>query len=212
MVFGYFDRKRKNRAIVDELFGHLTQAARSPAYYAHMNVPDTVMGRFEMLSMIMVLFFRRTDGADGAVKPLAQDVVDTFFENIDHSLRELGVGDVSVPKRMKKLARMFYGRATAYGDALGKGDRLMLADALSRNIFPPAGKAPKDDVPASNPDMSMLAQVVIDLDRAMKDVTEADLLSGQLPALTAAVGRLPGSGSDGAIDPDSKHEERPAGH
>ncbi len=49
------------------------------------------------------------------------DIVDAFFEDVDHSIRELGIGDMGVPKRMKKLARMFYGRANSYGEALDAG-------------------------------------------------------------------------------------------
>ncbi len=71
-----------------------------------------------------------------ALVALARDVADEFFKDVDHSLRELGIGDQGVPKRMKKLARMFYGRVTAYGTALDAGDGPALAAALTRNIRP----------------------------------------------------------------------------
>ncbi|MCR9139211.1 MAG: ubiquinol-cytochrome C chaperone [Alphaproteobacteria bacterium] len=145
-----------------------------------MNVPDSVMGRFEMLSLFMVLFFRRTDNAGPAVKQLAQDMVDTFFEDIDHSLRELGVGDVSVPKRMKKLARMFYGRANAYGPAIGEKDQEALTEALMRNIHPPRKKTVTNDHHPDNTDMRALASTIIALDGDMMKVSESDLLDGRL--------------------------------
>ncbi len=178
MIFGYLGRKRKNRAIVDGLYGQVTDAARNPVYYRDMNVPDTVMGRFEMLSLFMVLFLRGAHKAGPAVAPLAQDMVDTFFEDIDHSIRELGVGDASVPKRMKKLARMFYGRAESYGAALDDGDGEALADALARNIHPNGGTAAglNDD----GHDMTSLARAAIEHDRDFARLKADDLMSGRL--------------------------------
>ena len=180
MILDYFGRKRKNRAIVDALYHQLTAAARDPVYYARMNVPDTVMGRFEMLSIHMVLFFRRTEQAGPAVKALSQDMVDTFFADIDHSIRELGIGDISVPKRMKKLARMFYGRAQSYGDALDNGDEAALGAALARNIHP---EPRKGDAAARKPgktDMQALAQAVLALDKVFATQSESLILSGRL--------------------------------
>ncbi|MCY6381234.1 ubiquinol-cytochrome C chaperone family protein [Hoeflea prorocentri] len=180
MIFGYFSRKRKNREIVDRLYRRLTAIARNPAFYARMHVPDTVMGRFEMLSVVMVLFFRRTDGKDPALQQLAQDVVDTFFEDMDHSLRELGIGDQSVPKRMKKLARMFYGRAQSYGTALNEGAPLALSAALHRNIYP-QDRTDKDQLQmVGAEELSELAQEVMRLDKWFLERDEAELLAGQL--------------------------------
>lgn len=177
MILAHFSRKRKNREIVDGLYRQLTAIARNPHYYAEMHVPDTVMGRFEMLSLTMVLFLRRTHGSGPALEQLAQDVVDTFFEDMDHSLRELGVGDVSVPKRMKKLARMFYGRAQSYGNALNDGDAVELAESLGRNLYPSDTQANEKN-PA---DMRPLAAAAISLETAFKALNEEDLLAGSLP-------------------------------
>lgn len=176
MILAHFNRKRKNREIVDGLYRQLTAVARDPAYYADMHVPDTVMGRFEMLTLTMVLFFRRTHDSGRALEQLAQDVVDTFFEDMDHSLRELGVGDVSVPKRMKKLARMFYGRARSYGDALSAGDAEALAESLQRNLYP----SDKQNNRKSPADMQPLAAAAIDLESRFKTLKDEDLLAGVL--------------------------------
>ena len=62
------------------------------------------MGRFEMLSATLILYFRRTRSSGRAGQEIAQEIIDAFFEDVDHSIRELGVGDVSVPKKMKKFA------------------------------------------------------------------------------------------------------------
>ena len=84
----------------------------------------------------MILFLHRTKDAGDGLRALGQEVVEEFFQDVDHSLRELGIGDTSVPKRMKKLAKMFYGRAAAYDLALVPGDRDTFAKALERNVYP----------------------------------------------------------------------------
>lgn len=139
-----FSRERQaNRAITEALYGEIVAAARQPVFYSHWNVPDTPLGRFEMLSLAMFLFQHRLRGEQGVSRDVAQVLIDEFFKDVEHSLRELGISDVGVPKRMKKLAKMFYGRTAAYADALESGDRAALAAALARNIRPDAGDWPQ---------------------------------------------------------------------
>ncbi len=138
MVFGLFGKKNNNRAIIERQYGLLTEAARQPEFYLHLKAPDTVMGRFEMLSAVLILYFRRTAQSGQSAQEIAQEIIDAFFEDLDHSIRELGIGDLSVPKRMKKLAGMFYGRLESYAKALEATDRDALSAALSRNFHPSA--------------------------------------------------------------------------
>jgi cytochrome b pre-mRNA-processing protein 3 len=170
MFFGLFRKKSHNRAIVDRQYAALTQAARAPAFYRDMGVPDTVMGRFEMLSVVMILFFRRTRQSSVSGQELAQSIVDLFFQDLDHSIRELGIGDQGVPKRMKKLAGMFYGRLEAYAGAMDAADAGALAAALRRNIHP--------DMPAA-PDMSALASWMVAAEAGLLAQTEDDISRGQ---------------------------------
>ncbi|OYR18818.1 ubiquinol-cytochrome C chaperone family protein [Brucella thiophenivorans] len=114
----------------------IVAAARQKRFYAQFQVPDTPLGRYEMLSVNIFLTLHRMKGENSALMPLAQDIADEFFKDVDHSLRELGIGDQGVPKRMKKLARMFYGRVSSYGAALDADDKVGLAAALTRNIRP----------------------------------------------------------------------------
>lgn len=114
----------------------IVAAARQKRFYAQFQVPDTPLGRYEMLSLHVFLALHRMKGENKALGDLAQDIADEFFKDVDHSLRELGIGDQGVPKRMKKLARMFYGRVAAYGAALDANDADALAAALTRNIRP----------------------------------------------------------------------------
>ena len=150
--------RHANRAITDALYAEIVAAARQPAFYSDWHVPDTPLGRFEMLSLHMFLFQHRLRGEGGASREIAQTLTDDFFTDVEHSLRELGIGDMGVPKRMKKLAGMFYGRAGAYADALDKNDRTALAAALARNVRPESRDWPEADA---------LAGFVIDADRAL---------------------------------------------
>ncbi|WP_414673775.1 ubiquinol-cytochrome C chaperone family protein [Martelella sp. UBA3392] len=133
-TLGLFSRRRGNRQVVQRQYGVITTTARQPCFYTDYNVPDTVMGRFEMLSSVMILFLWRTAKSSDSGKQLSQEVVDAFFLDIDYSIRELGVGDNSVPKRMKKLAGMFYGRLERYVRCLQDRDLGQLAIALSQNF------------------------------------------------------------------------------
>ena len=141
-----FGRERSaNRAITGALYASIVAAARQTLFYSDWNVPDTPLGRFEMLSLHMFLFQHRMRGEAGASHELAQILIDDFFEDVDHSLRELGIGDMGIPKRMKKLARMYYGRTAAYDDALARNDREALKAALARNIRPDAQLWPESE-------------------------------------------------------------------
>lgn len=134
MVLRIFGKNRANRMIVQRQYGVITATARQPCFYTDYGVPDTVMGRFEMLSVVMILFLQRTSKSSDSGKQMAQEVVDAFFMDIDYSICELGVGDNSVPKRMKKLAGMFYGRLERYVRCLQHRDLEQLAIALAQNI------------------------------------------------------------------------------
>ncbi len=132
-----FGRKSpETPALVDALYGQIVAAARQPALYADWNVPDTPLGRYEMISLHLFLFLRRVRGVEGRVAEVAQELTDRHFAELEDSIRELGIGDLGVPKRMKKLARMFYGRVGSYGDALDAGDLPALTAALARNVRP----------------------------------------------------------------------------
>ena len=172
MIFGLFGKKNGNRRIVEKQYATLTKAARHPYLYEALDVPDTVIGRFEMLSAMLILYFRRTRASATSGQEIAQEIVDAFFEDVDHSIRELGVGDASVPKRMKKLASMFYGRLESYAAALEKQDTAELAAALKRNFHP------KDDDAALT--MEGLASYLLRVEGALaaqgEDVVETGTL------------------------------------
>jgi len=140
-----FGRERNNRTITDALYAEIVAAARQPLLYSDWEAPDTPLGRFEVLALHMFLFQHRMRDETGASREIAQILIDEFFAEVEHSLRDFGIGDMGVPKRMKKLARMYYGRTASYADALERGDRAALAEALKRNIRPDAEAWPQAD-------------------------------------------------------------------
>jgi cytochrome b pre-mRNA-processing protein 3 len=167
-----FGRQRQaNRMITDALYGQIVAAARQPVFYSDWNVPDTPLGRFEMLSVHMFLFLHRVRNEAGAMREVAQVLTDDFFADVEHSLRELGIGDLGVPKRMKKLARMFYGRTTSYAEALNRGDRSSLSAALSRNVRPESADWIEADA---------LAGYVMAADQLLSEQAVEGILAGKL--------------------------------
>jgi cytochrome b pre-mRNA-processing protein 3 len=135
MIFPLF-RKKKQPASVERVYADIVAASRSPALYGPAGVPDTVMGRFEALALHMGLALRRLKQLPPPADSLAQELVDRFFADLDSALREIGIGDVSVPKKVKKLGQAFYGRLAAYDAALGgEAGAEDLEAALARNIL-----------------------------------------------------------------------------
>ncbi len=135
MIFGFFRRAEARRRLVAGLHLRIDQAARAPGLFRNLDVPDTVEGRFEAVCLHVHLVLRRLRRLPPPAADVGQDLVNAVFAQFDAALRELGVGDVGVPKRMKKLGSAFYGRAGGYDAALDAGDRSALALALGRNVL-----------------------------------------------------------------------------
>lgn len=124
----------------EALYGKAVEQARLEPFYTAFGVPDTVEGRFEMVALHVYLLMRRLKG-DGAAdiknaKDVSQCLFDAMFQNMDDSLREMGVGDLVVGKKIRTLAENFYGRLGAYEAAFGAEDtHAALAQALGRNVY-----------------------------------------------------------------------------
>ena len=137
MILTAFRRGFHNRNI-HVLYGMIVAQARSRAFYADYGVPDTVEGRFELLVLHLVLLLNRLGrineaGAKG--RDLGQGLFDAFCRDLDDNLREMGVGDMAVPRRMRHFGEAFYGRQAVYYAALSAADEGELEKALARNIF-----------------------------------------------------------------------------
>src|SRR5512140_1695941 len=127
MIFGLF---RHAPETIARLYGTIVAQARAPAFYGRYAVPDTVNGRFEMIVLHLVLLLRRLEGEPVAVRRRGQGVFDLFCRDMDGSLREMGVGDLAVPRQMRRIGEAFYGRQAAYAAALAAGDTVPLRNEL----------------------------------------------------------------------------------
>jgi cytochrome b pre-mRNA-processing protein 3 len=134
MLFHLF-RPVSRAPIIASLYGTIVAQARAPIFYRSYGVPDTVNGRFEMMALHTVLLLRRLEQEADPLRRLGQEVFDRFCRDLDDSLREMGVGDLAVPRRMRRLGEAFYGRQQAYAAALAETDDAPLAAALERNVF-----------------------------------------------------------------------------
>jgi len=152
-------------ATIEAIYGMIVAQARLPQFYLRFGVPDTVSGRFDMvvLHLWMILTQLRADGAIAE----AQALFDRFCDDMDANLREMGVGDLAVPKRMKTFGEAFYGRSAAYDAAVVVGEGELRA-ALARNVL-------ASDDPAA---AASLAGYVTRVVRDLAIIDSAALLSG----------------------------------
>lgn len=125
----------KNDTRIRRLYGAVVAQAREPAFYADYGVPDTVEGRFDMVLLHVYLVWRRLANEEARLRKAAQQMFDLFVQDMDESMRELGVGDLSVPKKVRAMGEAFYGRAGSYDTALADPEDEKLAAALARNVF-----------------------------------------------------------------------------
>lgn len=143
MIFKWFRGDDTLDEAAVEVYAKIVAQARHQSFYGDLFVPDTIDGRFDMLVLHAFLIFSRLKGESARIDELSQKVFDEMFLDLDHTLREMGVGDISVGKRIKKMARAFYGRAQAYEEAVMAGDREKLGQVLARNLFPDDGAPPE---------------------------------------------------------------------
>lgn len=171
-------RARRQRQPAGELYAAIVAQARAPVFFRDLGVPDTIDGRFEMVALhaFLVLVRLKAEGTAGA--DLAQALFDTFFEDMDRSLREMGASDLGVGRRVKAMAQGFYGRIRAYERGLaGTADEL--ADALRRNLW---GTVPSP----SAAHVAMLARYLRRQREALAAQPAADFAAGSVAFLPAA--------------------------
>ncbi len=138
-----FGRKKPDPS--DALYAAIVAAARQEKFYAKWNVPDTLDGRFDMMIVHMYLVLDRLRGFGAESEELRQALTDKFFAEMDKALREIGVGDISVGKKVRKMAESFFGRVTAYSTAIAENE-LALSAALQRNVFAGIDNHSADDL------------------------------------------------------------------
>ncbi len=145
MIFDRIRRQPNLRKTSRKLYSTLVEAARRPEFYLNYKVPDTVDGRFDMISLHAFLVLRRLKQERDRTAELAQALFDLMFADMDQNLRQLGVGDLGVGKRVKAMVSAFYGRVAAYDAGLADDDDHKLCSALRRNLFR-TGDSSSEDV------------------------------------------------------------------
>jgi cytochrome b pre-mRNA-processing protein 3 len=166
---------RRRRAPADDLYGAIVARARLPVFYQGLGVPDTLEGRFTMLSLHLFAVLHRLTGhgpqAPETARALAQELADRFTADMDTVLRELGVSDLRVPKKVRGLAASSAALMQAYEEALAKGEGA-LADAI-------AGALPLDES-AAKAASGRLAPYVMTVVRHLEGQSPEDLYEGRL--------------------------------
>jgi cytochrome b pre-mRNA-processing protein 3 len=136
MVLERLFRPRPAQAAGRSLYAHVVAQARQPAFYEQLGVPDTVEGRFELYSLHVLLLLERLRGQGAEAAEVSQALFDTYLTALDHALRELGVGDLSVGRKMRKLGEAFYGRGKSYDAAVAAlPDAGPLESFLARTVY-----------------------------------------------------------------------------
>ena len=129
-------RPRPGARTGDDLYALAVAQARNPAFYTRLGVADRIDARFELYTLhVLLLVLRLRDENTARGQETAQALFDVYVSALDHALREEGVGDISVGKKMRKLGEAMYGRMSAYEPPLRSGDAAGLAAALARNVF-----------------------------------------------------------------------------
>jgi cytochrome b pre-mRNA-processing protein 3 len=168
-------------------YQRVVEQALQPVFFTDYRVPDTLDGRFELICLHAYLYLNRLRTERPQANRLCQSFFDRMFADFDRSLREMGTGDLSVGRHVKRMARAFYGRILAYEEGLAGGDG-PLAAAISRNIF--------GTVPNPTPTAGAMANYLRAAVRGLASQPASELLAGRLSfevpaALSAEVGPRP---------------------
>ncbi len=162
--------KSSAKQAASALYRAASDQARTEALYTRMGTPDSVEGRFELLTMHVILLIERLDGGTGAAAETRQALFDAYVSNLDGALREMGVGDLAVGKRMRKLGEAFYGRARAFQAAFDQlPDQTDLQELLARTALQAR--------PETSPDA--LAAYAVGCREGLRRCDSASLMSGR---------------------------------
>lgn len=180
MLFGNFLEKRRLRQqredLAHALYVAVVKQSRQPIFFTDFEVPDTQEGRYDIIVLHAWMLMRRLGSINGPqkaeAKELGQTTFDVMFADMDRSLREMGITDSGIGRRVKKLAEAFYGRIFAYDQALAEGDALLQA-AISRNLYA--------DAEVSVQTLERMAKYVSGQLRTLEAAPDEEYLTGKIP-------------------------------
>lgn len=156
--------------IAHGIYTQIAADARNPDFYDRYSVEDTLDGRFDTLTLMVMLVVRRLAEAGDDGHAIGQGVVDTMFADMDLSLHEIGVSENKVGKKVKQMATAYMGRVKAYGEALDAGDEAKLAETLGRNLYRNNGMDAAENG---------LAAAVMAETRRLTEISDAHVLAGK---------------------------------
>lgn len=175
MILNLF-RKNSSSDAVYAVYTAIVAQSRQPLFYADWDIPDTVTGRFDMISLHLSLLFRRLRVEKQAGHEFSQALFDLFFKDMDNSLREMGAGDMAVPKKVRKMSEIFYGLMTSLNEAMDRDDRPGVEAVLRRNVY---GEAESAHLP------ELAAYLFVQYDK-LASQSLADITGGRLELAAAA--------------------------
>jgi len=186
VVLEWFRTRSRKRRIAHDLYGSIVARARSPELYTDMGVPDSVMGRLELIVLHLALLIERLQSEGEAGIRLAQEVAEAFVSDMDDSIREIGIGDMGVPRRVKQAAGALFERRREIAAILAEhsDDQGTLLDAMTAFV----GRLIWAGRPIDQPCARRLAAYVLGLRGALADNPLAALAEGRLDLSTAPTG------------------------
>ena len=162
--------KKANAAHVMAVYNVIVAQSRQQIFYAVWDVPDTLNGRFDMISLHLCVLFRRLKTGDESNRIFSQALFDLFFLEMDRTLREMGAGDMAIPKRIQQMGELFYGMLEKLTTALDEDDSDAVTATISRNIYD--GKHPNA--------LGHLANYVLNLDADLNSLDARAISAGKL--------------------------------
>jgi cytochrome b pre-mRNA-processing protein 3 len=174
MVLGWLKARKDAKTKAKALYFAAATQARTPSFYQGMGVPDSFDGRFEMTALhAFFLINALKNNTDKRATRLSQALFDHMFRVTDQAIREMGIGDLSVPRHMKRMMTAFNGRARTYAKAIDEGQDLK--EALRRNVYGTV----------ATPDENNVAALEAYVRHSIAAVNAADVLEGRANFITA---------------------------
>lgn len=170
-MFDWWNNRRSLEQTATEIYGATVARARNPAFYEVCGVSDTPEGRFELILLYMFLVLERLRQAEDAQMAVQRRVVEAFVTDMDDNMRELGVGDLTVPKKVKRAIAGLMERMDQYRTTLAATDDSHLQAALEVNFPELAGK------PAG---LALLARAVRTDAEHLANLTDAAVMQGKI--------------------------------
>lgn len=136
-MLGFLFRDKKLNNVAHTLFSKVIEQSRIPFFYTNYDVEDTLDGRFDLMALHMSLLIYKLDQSEDVPKvpELKRMLQEAMFDNLDLTMREVGVGDLGVGKKVKVMAEAFYGRIKVYQEIIDKDSRQAMQEAIKRNLY-----------------------------------------------------------------------------